>query len=133
MKQNNKLRIFIVEDNLLFQQLIAKELESISYSQYLFTNGEDCIEKLRQLKPDVIVLDNNLEGPMTGLETLKAIRGFDNDLYIIIFSTDEGIDSLENIASYGNFDYVEKTLASFTQLKQKICNSQIYTEKTSLL
>jgi len=129
MKQNKKLRIFIVEDNLLFQQLIAKELESISCSLHSFTNGEDCIDHLQYSIPDVLVLDNNLEGEISGLETLKLIRVLHADLYIVLFSTQEALNTKENLAYYGNFDFVEKTITSFTELRQKICNSRIYHQK----
>src|SRR6195952_5463929 len=108
MKQIKKLCIIVVEDNLFYQQLIAKQLESISTKIHFFTNGEECLENLTACKADLIVLDNNLEGTMTGLESLKLIRVIEPNLPVILFSTELGLDTTENIASYGAFEYVEK-------------------------
>ena len=88
MNQNKKLKIFVVEDNLIFQQLIAKQLETLSYAIKFFTQGEDCIKELSTNVPDIIVLDNSLAGTMSGLDTLKVIRVLHPELYIVIFSTD---------------------------------------------
>ena len=55
--------IFVVEDNLLYQSLIAKELESVSNNIHFYTNGESCVDDLDK-QPSVIVLDYNLDGEM---------------------------------------------------------------------
>ena len=38
--------IFIVEDNLMYQQLIARELESFGSQIFFYTTGEHCIANL---------------------------------------------------------------------------------------
>ena len=59
--------IFVVEDNLIYQNLIAKELESISQNIHFYTTGEACVSELDK-QPSVIVLDYNLDGQMNGLD-----------------------------------------------------------------
>lgn len=118
--------IFIVEDNPLYQQLIKKELQSVSAATHLFTTGEDCIKELVVHNPDVIVLDNDLDGVLTGLETLKIIRISHPDLYVLIFSARQELDTVENFIDYGHFDYLEKTSRAFIDLKKKICASEAY-------
>jgi len=61
--------IFVVEDNLIYQNLIAKELESVSRNIHFYTNGESCLEELDK-GPSVIVMDYNLDGKLNGLDTL---------------------------------------------------------------
>lgn len=128
MKRNRKLRIFIVEDNLIYQQLIAKQLESISYAIHFFTKGEDCIENIPQSNPDLIVLDNDLDGSFSGLDTLKLIRILYTDLYVIIFST-QALNTAENLSYYGTFEFVEKNDRAFSCLKEKICTSKVFLQK----
>jgi len=132
MKQIKKLCIIVVEDNLFYQQLIAKQLESISTAIHFFTNGEDCLENFTGYKADLIILDNNLGGEVSGLETLKLIRLIEPNIHVILFSTDSGLDTEENISSYGLFDYIEKNNAGFKKLKDRIIYSEVYSERIKI-
>lgn len=132
MKQIKKLCIIVVEDNIFYQQLIAKQLESISTKIHFYTNGEDCLENLTGSKADLIVLDNNLGGAITGLETLRLIRVMEPNLHVILFSTEPGLDTNENVSSYGLFEYVEKDNLGFKKLKERIMKTEVYTEVSRL-
>jgi CheY-like chemotaxis protein len=119
MKPSAEPRIFIVEDNLLYQQLIAKELESMAGEIHFFTTGEQCIQALDQ-QPAIVVLDYNLEGDMNGLDTLEAIRRIDESIFVILFSSQKSVYSRQNIDRYGSFAFLEKKSKSFARLKQTI-------------
>ena len=109
--------IFIVEDNLLYQQLIARELESFGGQFYFYTTGEHCVANLCR-KPSVVVLDYNLDGELNGLETLEEIRKFDPSIFVVLFSSQKEVYSCENQQRYGSFDFLEKKDHSFSLLKQ---------------
>ena len=119
MESNSHPRIFIVEDNLIYQQLIAKELDSLSGEFHFYTNGEDCIHDL-QKRPSIVVLDFDLDGGLNGLETMLQIREFDASIYVILFSSQKNLNSCENMVQYGSFDFLEKREHSFQLLKQMI-------------
>jgi two-component system OmpR family response regulator len=119
MKRNDNPTIFIVEDNLLFQQLIAKELETLSDQIYFYTQGELCLKELHR-NPEIIILDYNLEGEINGLDTLKEIRKFNDSIQIILFSSQKNIYNRENLLRYGSFDFLEKKRHSFGKLKKMI-------------
>ncbi len=124
MKKSKNLTIIIVEDNLFYQQLIAKQLETISSTIHFFTNGEDCMKNLHSYKPDLIVLDNNLGGVMTGLDTLKAIRLAEPKVHVVLFSSEFGLNTIENLSLYGVFEYVQKNDFGFKNLKDRIMEMQ---------
>ena len=109
--------IFIVEDNLLYQQLIARELEDFGGPLFFYTTGEHCLANIRR-KPSIVVLDYNLDGEINGLETLEEIRKFDPSIFVILFSSQKEVYSNENQRRYGSFDFLEKKEQSFTLLKQ---------------
>ena len=111
--------IFVVEDNLLYQQLIAKELESVSNDIHFYTKGESCLQELYK-NPTVVILDYNLDGEINGLDTLKEIRTTKPGIHAILFSNQLGLYSKENLVRYGSFDFLEKCEHSFIQLKQMI-------------
>ena len=109
--------IFIVEDNLLYQQLIAHELEDFGGPIFFYTTGEHCLANICR-KPSIVVLDYNLDGEINGLETLEEIRKFDPSIFVILFSSQKEVYSNENQRRYGSFDFLEKKEQSFTLLKQ---------------
>jgi two-component system, OmpR family, response regulator len=111
--------IFIVEDNLLYQQLIARELESFGAQLFFYTTGEHCIANLCR-RPSIVVLDYNLDGEINGLETLEEIRKFDPSIFVVLFSSQKEVYNNENRQRYGSFDFLEKKDKSFSLLKQFI-------------
>lgn len=131
MNYEKKLMIFVVEDNPIYQQLIARQLEPLTYSLHLFSSGEDCIAKLKSAAPDMIVMDNSLDGELSGLQTVKRIRETNGELYVLVFSTEPDLDSTENLRFYGNFDYVEKKETAFALLRDKVFLSDVYRIKES--
>jgi two-component system OmpR family response regulator len=111
--------IFVVEDNLIYQNLIAKELESVSTNIHFYTNGESCLDELDK-KPSVIVLDYNLDGKMNGLDTLQRVRDINPDVYVILFSSQKGLNTKEIFLQYGSFDFLEKNSLSLRTLRQMV-------------
>lgn len=122
-------KIFIVEDNLLYQQLIAREMESISGDISFYTKGEYCIDNLHQ-HPSIIILDYNLEGEMNGLDTLQEIRKFDASICVILFSNQKDVNTNENQRQYGSFNFIEKKEQSFQLLKKMVSVSYTTGEET---
>ena len=120
--------IFVVEDNLIYQNLIAKELESISQNLHFYTTGEACVGELDK-QPSVIVLDYNLDGEMNGLDTLQIIRNFNPYVYVILFSSQKGLNTKEVLSQYGSFDFLEKNNKSLRTLHEMV-NCAVTSDKS---
>ena len=103
----------------MYQTLIAKELESIGGNLHFYTTGEACLVDLDK-KPSVIVMDYNLEGEMTGLDTLQRVRHTHPDVYVILFSSQQGLNTKEILLQYGSFDFLEKNSLSLRTLRQMV-------------
>lgn len=119
MELNQQPVIFVVEDNLMYQNLIAKELESLGGDLHFYTTGEACLADLDK-QPSVIVMDYNLEGAMTGLDTLQRVRHTHPDVYVILFSSQQGLNTKEVLLQYGSFDFLEKNSLSLRTLRQMV-------------
>ena len=84
MKKDVAAKIFIVEDEPFFANLINYDLEANYYDGIsVYFNGEDAIENLG-LNPRVVILDNKLPG-ISGLEVLKKIKASAMDTQISAF------------------------------------------------
>ena len=131
--ENKSLIIFVVEDNPIYQHLVTKKLDPVTDAIHFFASREVCIDKLRNSQPDIIVLNNDLEGALSGLDTVRTIRSTNQELCVIIFSGVQGLDTAENLSTYGHFEYVEKDEMAFSHLKNKICTTEVYLLKNRVL
>ncbi len=102
-------KILIVDDNVNACYLLKSFLEEMSHEIIVSHNGSDALEKVRNLKPDIMLLDIIMEG-MSGIEVLKNVRLFDKSIIIIMISAliDDEIrqEALENGAN----EYITKPI-----------------------
>ncbi|MEQ8926083.1 MAG: response regulator [Fulvivirga sp.] len=69
-----KVRVLIVEDELLIAEDLKSRLEEHDFSVVdVFDNGEEAISNIKNLQPDLILMDIQLAGKMDGIETAKQI------------------------------------------------------------
>jgi two-component system, response regulator PdtaR len=72
---NTKLNILIVEDDTIIGLNLAKILASFGYNILGPINtGEEVIEKLNILNPDLILMDIKLKGKIDGIKTAEQIQ-----------------------------------------------------------
>jgi two-component system, OmpR family, response regulator len=126
MKNDKKLKLFLVDDDVVFLKLLEIEFrEHADFSIETFATGELCIAGLSH-GPDVIILDYLLDGieknAMNGIETLDKIRAFDPDIPVIMLSAQDKIDVAVECMHHKAYDYVVKSETAFIRL-QKIINT----------
>jgi len=112
-----KETIFVVEDDLLYMNLITKELEKMGYKNIKsFTSGKEAMDNLDS-KPDIAMLDYFLEKDYTGMDILKIIRKrFHNTQVIFLTASDDvniAVDTMRN----GAYDYIVKGDTAFIRLR----------------
>ncbi len=133
---NNKIpyKIFIVEDNKLYAQVLKKQLVNDNYQVKVFYNGKDCINTLEE-KPDVITLDYTLPD-MTGHQVLKEIQQKLPGTHVIIISAQESISTAIDLMKIGAYDYIMKAPDTREKLSNIIKNiystDQLKEENTRL-
>ena len=131
MKNENKIKIFLVDDDALY--LKSLEIEFLEHADFIietFATGELCIKNISH-NPDIIVLDYHLDGidktAMNGLETLDKIKDSNPDIPVIMLSSQDKIDVAIKCMHHRAFDYVVKSETAFMRL-QKIITT-IFTYK----
>ena len=107
MKNQNQFKFFIVDDDIFCANVYEQFLKNSGYSDVTyFSNGNDCLSNLNCI-PDIILLDHNMEG-ITGFEVLKKIKRYNPNIYVIMISGQENINTAVNALKYGAFDYLIK-------------------------
>ena len=126
MKNENKIKLFLVDDDALFLKVL--EIEFLQHADFVietFATGELCLDNLSQ-NPDVIILDYHLDAidknAMNGIETLDKIKAFNPDIPVVMLSSQDKIDVAINCMHHKAFDYVVKSETAFMRLKKNITN-----------
>ena len=83
--------ILIVEDEQIVAADIRNRLQALGYSvPAIVSSGEEALAKIPEIRPDVLVMDIVLHGPMDGIETAKQVRAaFDLPIVYLTAYTDE--------------------------------------------
>ena len=114
-----KTRILIVEDEFIVAEDIKVHLYNFGYEVVGTVNtGENAIEKARELKPDIILMDITLQGELTGIEAADQVRIHYNIpvIYLTAFAQQETIDLAKKTGPYGfltkpiNYDDLQRTI-----------------------
>ncbi len=105
-KLNTQYKIFVVEDNVLYAQILKKQLTDDGYYVKVFHNGRDFMASLDE-KPDVVTLDYTLPD-MTGHDVLKKIQRRMPGTHVIIISAQENINTAIDLMKNGAYDYIMK-------------------------
>ena len=131
MIQENKIHLFLVDDDALFLKSLEIEFHHhTDFTVETFATGELCVENLSH-NPDVIILDYHLNGidknAMNGIETLDKIKALKPDIPVVMLSSQDKIDVAISCMHHRAFDYVVKSETAFIRL-QKIISS-IFTFK----
>lgn len=69
-----QLRILVVEDDISLARLEANFLTAHNYTVMIVGNGELAITGLNEFVPDLVVLDLELAGALTGWDVLQVLR-----------------------------------------------------------
>jgi CheY-like chemotaxis protein len=68
-------RVLIVEDEAIVAMEIQDQLEAFGWEVCgIAATGKDAIRLAETRRPDLIIMDNTLSGPMTGVEAAETIR-----------------------------------------------------------
>jgi two-component system chemotaxis response regulator CheB len=103
--------VMVVDDSALMRKIISDIINDEENMQVIGTakDGEEFLDKLESLKPDVITLD--VEMPkMNGISALKKMKRMKIDIPVIVLSSPSGSDAITTMECLesGAFDFIPK-------------------------
>ncbi len=124
MKDEHKIKIFLVDDDAVFLKLL--EIEFLQHGDFAietYPTGELCMDNLSH-NPDVIILDYHLDGidknAMNGIETLDHIKEVNPDIPVVMLSQQDKIEVAVNCMHHSATDYIVKSETAFMRLQKII-------------
>ncbi len=108
----NPVRVLVVDDSAFMRKSLTTMLEEGKQIQVVGVarNGEEAVQQVQQLKPDVVTMDVEMPG-MTGLQALQQIMA-KNPVPVIMVSsvTVEGAQETLQALEWGAVDFIPKQL-----------------------
>jgi len=116
-------KILIVEDDRFLRELIARKLRNEGYDVIEAVDGEEGLKRIKEEKPDLILLDLILPG-IDGFEVLaKAKEDLDTaQIPVIILSNLGQREEIERGLRLGAIDYLIKAHFTPGEIIEKIKN-----------
>lgn len=112
--------VMITDDHVLIREGLKKLLEYDGSVKVVSEagNGKECLEKCKDLIPDVLLLDINMP-ELNGLETLKIIRKRKLPIKVLILTVHNEVEYLVNAIDIGVEGYILKD-SEYAELKKAI-------------
>jgi len=92
-------RILVVEDDISLAHLEAHFLTAHNFTVVIASNGEVAIAALDNFKPDLVVLDLELAGSLSGWDVLQALRK--NAAIPVLLTTSMPVDMRKYLRTHG--------------------------------
>ncbi len=117
-------KILIVEDDKFLRELIAQKLQKEGYEPLEAMDGEEGLRKIKEEKPDLILLDLILPG-VDGFEVLSQIKEDPilAEIPVIILSNLGQKEDIEKGLKLGAVDYLIKAHFTPGEIIEKIRNA----------
>jgi DNA-binding NtrC family response regulator len=124
MKNQNSLKIFILEDDAWYGSMLQHYLSlNPDYEVKRFESSKDFFSHLHE-KPDVVTLDYSLPD-MDGGEVLKKIKGVHPDIQVLIISGQEDVSTAITLLKNGAFEYIVKD----DETKDRLWNTLLHLQQ----
>ena len=106
----DKLKILLVDDHLLFLEAL-RNLLTVKGFEIVGTahDGKDAVERARELKPDIVLMDIRMPR-CDGLEATRIFRRELPDMKVVILTSSEDDDTLLEAIKAGASGYLVKSL-----------------------
>lgn len=114
------VRVMLADDHVLMREGIRQLLEFDGSIEVVAeaNDGEECIEKLQEMSPDILLLDINMS-KKNGIEVLKDIKNKNINVKVLILTVHESIEYLLKAVELGADGYIMKDSES-AELKKAI-------------
>ncbi len=110
-RKARKYTILVVDDDRNICKMIEINLrKEKEYVVETANSGEACLKMLREVSPDLILLDIQMPG-IDGIETLKQIRDEESRVPVIMMSAHGTIEKAVKSMKLGAYDFITKPFA----------------------
>ncbi|TVY10839.1 response regulator [Paenibacillus cremeus] len=123
-----KRKLLIVDDQNGIRILLMEVFSSEGYETYQASNGKLALEIVRNVSPDLVLLDMKIPG-MDGLDILKHIKSIDASIKVIMMTAYGELDMIKEATDLGAIMHFTKPF-DIDELRQAV-NQQLRSPNNS--
>lgn len=114
-------KILLVEDDQFLLKMYRKKFEVAGYAVEVAHDGVEGLEKMKSIKPDLVIMDVMMP-KMNGLEATEKAKADPEikDIPILIFTNLSGTEDASTAVERGAVDYLVKSDLTPTQVVDKV-------------
>jgi DNA-binding NarL/FixJ family response regulator len=114
------IKILLADDHVLIREGIKKLLEFDGSMEVISeaNDGVECLEILKNVKPDILLLDINMP-KMNGIDVLEELKAQNIDVRVLVLTVHNEVEYLLKAIDIGSDGYILKD-TGFSELKKAI-------------
>jgi DNA-binding NtrC family response regulator len=128
--KKKQITIFIVDDDKSFSAALKADIETtfdeMPIKVFLFETGEMCMKRFNEEKPQVVILDYQLNSvfpeAVDGIHVLDWIKRADYRTNVIMLTSEDDIEIALKSFKHEASDYVVKTETKFKKINYSLFN-----------
>jgi len=101
------IKLLIADDEKGLCKLLEKFFKPRGYEVYVANTGQDVVSRVKEIKPELVLLDLNLTG-IGGLEILRTIKKVCPQTKVIIVTISDDADTRQKAKILGADEFVKK-------------------------
>jgi signal transduction histidine kinase len=99
--------VFVIDDDEIIRLSCEQILRKSGYKVETFGNGYEGIERLKQARPQLLVVDIKMP-ELDGFEVIKIVRKIDPDVVIVVITGYATIETAVDAMKMGAYDFLPK-------------------------
>ncbi|TCT18274.1 two-component system response regulator DctR [Melghiribacillus thermohalophilus] len=131
MNKDRPIDVLLIEDDPMVQEVNRQFIEKVEGFQIagVASNGADGMEKVIEIKPDLVLLDIYMP-EKDGIETLQKLRQLDMDIDVIVITAANDRLTIRKMFQHGAIDYIIKPF-KFERLERALNHYRMYAWRLS--
>lgn len=102
-------KVFLVEDDMLLSFVEEKLVTKLGYQVVgKATTGQQAIDSISELNPDIVLMDHHLRGDLDGFDVLIEMRKLKLNTPVIFISGDNYEEDVQRAMDMGCVDFLLK-------------------------
>lgn len=105
------MTFLVVDDEPGVRSSLKGVLEDEGFQVFTAASGEEGLEQVEEIRPDVVLLDVLMPLGIDGIETLRRLKGAGSDAAVMMISGHGTIEMAVTAMELGALDFIEKPLS----------------------
>jgi two-component system response regulator AtoC len=128
------MKVLIIDDQTAILESLSMFFAEKGLEPLTAEYGKEGLEKVKSNGPDIVLLDIRLPD-INGIEVLKSIRSFNDQIFVIMMTAFHDMETTIEAMKYGAYDYIHKpiNIAELDATVNKVAEALELKNKLALL